>query len=84
MSQRPAYLYLEDNFLKQENNELKELNECMLYKMLVFFKMSQNCKNDLLQNISENLACFAIKVSKTFKYGCYKSCYKIWFNKSKP
>ena len=38
MSQRPAYLYLEDKFKKQENNELKELNECMLYKMLVFYE----------------------------------------------
>ena len=36
MSQRPAYLYLKNNFYKQENNELKELSECMLYKMLVF------------------------------------------------
>ena len=36
MSQRPAYLYLEDNILKKENNELKELSECMPYKMLAF------------------------------------------------
>ena len=36
MSQRPTYLYLENKFLKKENNELKELNECMLYKMLYF------------------------------------------------
>ena len=36
MSQCPMYLYLEDKFLKQENNELKELSECMLYKMLAF------------------------------------------------
>ena len=38
MSQRLAYLYLEDNFYKQENNELKELSACMLYKMLAFSK----------------------------------------------
>ena len=38
MSQSPTYLYLEDNFLKKENNELKELSECMLYKMLAFFE----------------------------------------------
>ena len=36
MSQCPVYLYLEDKILKQENNELKELSECMLYKMLAF------------------------------------------------
>ena len=36
MSQRPTYLYLEDNIQKQENNELKELSECMLYKMVAF------------------------------------------------
>ena len=37
MSQRPAYLYLENNFKKQEHNELKEISEYMLYKMLAFF-----------------------------------------------
>ena len=47
MFQCLAYLYLEDNFKTRENNELKKLSEFMLYKMLVFFKMSQNCKNDL-------------------------------------
>ena len=30
MSHRPTYLYL-------ENNELKELSECMLYKLFAFF-----------------------------------------------
>ena len=35
MSQHPACMYLE-NSLKQENNELNELSECMLYKMLAF------------------------------------------------
>ena len=38
MSQRSSYLFLKNNFLKQENNELKELSECMLYKMLAFSK----------------------------------------------
>ena len=36
MSQHPTCLYLENSFLKQENNELNELSECMLYKMLSF------------------------------------------------
>ena len=36
MSQRPACMYLENSFLKQENNKLNELSECMLYKMLAF------------------------------------------------
>ena len=38
MSQRSACLYLENTFLKQENNELNELSECMLYKMLAFYE----------------------------------------------
>ena len=38
MSQRPACLYLENSFLKQKNNELNELSECMLYKILAFFE----------------------------------------------
>ena len=36
------------------------------YKMLVFLKMSQNCKIIFYKTFSGNLACFAIKVSKTF------------------
>ena len=35
MSQRPACLYLENSF-KIGKNELNELSECMLYKMLAF------------------------------------------------
>ena len=36
MLQHPACLYLENSFLKQQNNELNELSECMLYKMFAF------------------------------------------------
>ena len=36
MSQRPTCFYLENSFLKHENNELNELSECMLYKMIAF------------------------------------------------
>ena len=36
MLQRSACLYLENSFLKQQNNELNELSECMLYKMFAF------------------------------------------------
>ena len=43
MSQLPACLYLENSF-KEENNELNELSECMLYKMLAFLKISQTVK----------------------------------------
>ena len=39
MSQLPACLYLKNSF-KQENSELNELNECMLYKMFAFMKIS--------------------------------------------
>ena len=35
MLQRLAYLFLKI-VLKQENNELNELSECMLYKMISF------------------------------------------------
>ena len=38
MLQRPECLYLENSFLKQENNELNELSECMLYKMFSFYE----------------------------------------------
>ena len=65
MSQLPACLYLE-NSLKQENNELNELNACMLYKMLAFLKISQNCKTIFYKTISRTLACFTIKVLKVF------------------
>ena len=55
-------------FLKQENNELNELSECMLYKMLAFSKkISQNYKLPFTEHFSENLTCFSIKVSKTFQ-----------------
>ena len=65
MSQLPTCLYLENSF-KQENNELNELNECMLYKMLAFLKISQNCKTIFYKTISRILACFTIKVLKLF------------------
>ena len=70
MSQLPVCLYLENSF-KQENNELNELSECMLYKMLAFLKISQNCNPCLLYNKSSKtfhdmFACFVLKLSKTF------------------
>ena len=67
MSQCLVCLYLE-NVLKKENNELNELSECMLYKMLAFSeRMSQNCKTTFYKTFLENLTCFVIKVSKTFQ-----------------
>ena len=65
MSQLLACLYLENSF-KQENNELNELSECMLYKMLAFLKTSQNCKTIFYKTISRTLACFTINVLKLF------------------
>ena len=55
-------------FLKQENNELNELSECMLYKMLTFSeKCLKTVKLPFTKHLQKNLTCFAIKVSKTFQ-----------------
>ena len=59
MLQRPECLYLENSFLKQENNELNELSECMLYKMFSFMKTYQNCKTLFYRIFSKSFACFA-------------------------
>ena len=51
--------------LKQENNELNELSECMLYKMLAF---SEKCLKTVKLPFSKHFQkpCFALKVSKNF------------------
>ena len=47
----------------------------MLYKMLDFSEMYQNCKMTFYKTLLENLAGFAIKVSKTFsKNACFIKC----------
>ena len=42
-------------------------------KCLLFLKMSQNCKTMFYKAFSENLTCFAIKVSTTFPklFACF-------------
>ena len=56
MLQRPACLYLENSFLKQENNELNKLSECMLYTMFVFFgKYLKTVKLSFTRHFPETL-----------------------------
>ena len=60
MSQCSACMYLENSFLKQENIELNQLSECMLYKMLGFSENISKLENYILQDIFQKpcLLCY--------------------------
>ena len=68
--QRPACMYLENSFLKQENNELNELSECMLYKRISFLKISQNGKTLFTRYFPEILLALLKKFLKLFILAC--------------
>ena len=63
-----------NKFLKQENNELNELSECMRYKMFFFFgkhlkTVTEYFPEALLSyfKVSKNFCtCLLLKVYKTF------------------
>ena len=68
--QHPACLYLENSFLKQANNELNELSECMLYKRISFLKISQNGKTLFTRYFPEILLALLKKFLKHFILAC--------------
>ena len=81
MLQRPECLYLENSFLKQENNELNELSVCMLYQMFAFYEnISKTVKLSFTGYFPEALLAL-LKVSKTFHTCLLLKVYKT-FKKS--
>ena len=66
MLQRSACMYLENSFLNRKIMSYTSSVSVCLIICLLFLKISQNCKTIFYKTFSRNLACFAIKVYKTF------------------
>ena len=71
MLQRPVCLYLQNSFLKQENNELNELSECMLYKMFCFSGKHLKTVKLSFTIIFQKLCLLTLKFLKLSALACF-------------
>ena len=70
MLQRPVCLYLENSFAnKKIMSQTSSVSGCFI-KCLLFLKISPNCETLFYKTFTRNLACSALKVSKTFIIAC--------------